>query len=259
MKGNLVVKRLLLSYTLLSVTACAQETLPPAASILDRYIEVTGGKAAWLAIRTEVRKATLERPSAGVKMAITAWRAAPNRSYLLLEAPGLGRVEEGTDGETVWGRSTMQGPRIKQGGERDGSLLAATLNSDLRWREFFPEAETRGVDDVDGQPCYRVELHTTGGLRQVRFYSKQTGLLVKNVLITKGPMGEITADSYLTDYRRVNGVLVAFKVSTKVLGMTTTLAIESLEFNQEIDPAVFAVPDDIRALAGKQAGKHDGP
>jgi hypothetical protein len=205
-----------------------------------------------------VRKASYELPSAGVKMAMTVWRAVPNRSYLLMEAPDLGRVAEGTDGETVWSRSTMQGPRIKLGGERDGSLLAATLNSDVRWREFFPEAETRGVEDAGGQPCHRVELGTTGGLRQVRFYSKETGLLVKNVLTMKGPMGEITTESHPTDYRGVNGVLVPFKVSTKVLGKTTTLAIESLEFNQEIDPVLFAVPDDIRALAPKQAGKRDG-
>lgn len=238
-------------FTIAAATGLAQETLPAAATVLDRYIEATGGKVAWEALRTEVRKGTYELPAAGVKMSMAVWRALPNHSYILMEAPGLGRIEEGSDGATVWSRSTTQGARIKQGAERETSLLAATLNSDLRWREFYPQAATSGIEDVDGQPCYRVELGTAGVARQVRFYSRETGLLVKNTLTVVGATGEVTTETFPGDYRKVNGVLVPFKTRTKVLGQETVLTVESLEFNQEIDPARFALPDDVRALALK--------
>jgi len=238
-------------FTIAAATGLAQETLPSAANVLDRYLEATGGKAAWETLRTEARKGTYELPAAGVKMSMAVWRALPNRSYVLMEAPGLGRIEEGTDGVTVWNRSTTQGPRIKQGGERETSLLAAILNSDLRWREFYPQAVTSGIEEVDGQPCYRVDLGSVGVARQVRFYSKQTGLLVKNILTVTGATGEVTTETFPDDYRKVNGVLVPFKTRTKVLGQETVLTVESLEFNQEIDPARFTLPDDIRALAMK--------
>ena len=236
-------------FTIAVASGLAQETLPSAASILDRYIEATGGKAAWEALRTEVRRGTYELPAAGVKMDMNVWRALPNRSYILMEATGLGRIEEGADGTTAWSRSTTQGPRVKQGAERETSLLAATMNSDLRWREFYPQAATSGIEEVDGQPCYRVELGSAGVARQVRFYSQQTGLLVKNVLTVTGTTGDITTESFPSDYRKVNSVLVPFKIRTKILGQETLLTVESLEFNREIDPARFALPDDIRALA----------
>ena len=47
----------------------------------------------------------------GIKATITSYAASPNKSYVLLEAPELGKMEEGTDGNVAWELAAMTGPR----------------------------------------------------------------------------------------------------------------------------------------------------
>src|SRR6266542_921973 len=125
----------------LSLMAClalnAADPLPKAEAILDKYIEVTGGKAAYEKKRTEVSSALMEFVGKGVKASMTIYHAEPNKSYSVVEIDGIGKIEEGTDGSVVWERSALKGPRVKTGEERAVSLRAADIHHDTRWRDFF--------------------------------------------------------------------------------------------------------------------------
>ena len=57
----------------------ADDTLPKAETILDRYIEVTGGKAAYEKRKTEIATGTFEMAAMGVKGTITHYAASPTR------------------------------------------------------------------------------------------------------------------------------------------------------------------------------------
>src|SRR6266851_9757578 len=90
----------------LSFVAClllsAADPLPKGEAILDKYIEVTGGKAAYEKKRTEVSSAVMEFVGKGVRANMTSYHAEPNRSYMVVEIEGIGKMEEGTDGSVVW-------------------------------------------------------------------------------------------------------------------------------------------------------------
>src|SRR2546425_13319472 len=79
----------------------AADPLPKAEAILDKYIEVTGGKAAYEKKRTEVSTAVMEVIGKGVKANMTSYHAEPNHSYLGVEIEGIGKKEEGTGGWVV--------------------------------------------------------------------------------------------------------------------------------------------------------------
>lgn len=97
----------------------AQQVLPKAEEILDRYVAVTGGREAYQKRRSEVRTAKLELVGKDVSFIATTYRAAPGKGYSVMEIPGIGRVEEGTDGEVAWSLSVARGPLTKEGFERD--------------------------------------------------------------------------------------------------------------------------------------------
>src|SRR6059058_5398927 len=96
----------------LSFVAClvlhAADPLPKGETILDKYIEVTGGKAAYEKKRTEVSTAVMEFVGKGVKTQMTSYHAAPNRSYTVVEIEGIGKMDEGSDGSVAWERSAMK-------------------------------------------------------------------------------------------------------------------------------------------------------
>jgi hypothetical protein len=229
----------------------AQEALPQASAILDKYVEATGGRAAYEKLRSEVRTGSMEIVGKGITFKMTLYRAAPSKSYMVLEVPGVGTVEEGTDGQVAWSRSALQGPRVKEGGERALALLAAAFNGDLRWRELFQSAETSGTEEVNGQPCYKVLVATKDGVQQTRYYDKKSGLLVKTNMIAKTQMGDIPTESLVSDYKPVDGILVAHKAVTKMLGQELTMTVESIKTNVQIEESRFQPPDDIKALIAK--------
>jgi hypothetical protein len=236
----------------LSLAACrilaAADTLPTGEAILDKYIEVTGGKAAYEKKITEISTGVMEFTGKGVKAHITSYHAAPNKSYSVIEIEGIGKMEEGTDGSVVWERSALKGPRLKSGEEKAVSLRGAAIQSDVRWRDYFQKAESTGVEPIDGHVCYRVVLTPKDGQPETRYYDKKSYLLVRTNMILKNEMGDIPAEMSVSYYRKVDGVLMPFQLKQKVLGQEFTVTHESIKVNVEIPKERFALPDDVKAL-----------
>ncbi len=245
------------TYTiLLSLAACgilsAADAPPTAEAILDKYIEVTGGKAAYEKKLTEVSTGVMEFTGKGVKAHMTTYQAAPNKSYMAVEIDGIGKMEDGTDGSVVWERSALKGPRLKSGEEKAVALRGAAMQHDVRWRDYFQKVEFTGVEPIDGHVCYRVALTPKEGQPETRYYDKKSNLLVRTNMILKTEMGEIPAEMTVSDYRSVNGVLMPFQLKQKVLGQEFTITQESIQTNVDIPKDRFAIPDDVKALLEAQ-------
>jgi zinc protease len=224
--------------------------LPKAETILDKYIEVTGGKAAYEKNHSELSTGSMEFVGKGIKGTVSSYRAEPDKSYTEVDIQGIGKVKEGSDGKTAWSLSAMQGPRIKDGDERASSIQAARFNAELHWRDVYT-AETKGVEQVDGKDCYKVQLTPKEGMAITRFYDKESNLLVKMVMTVKSPMGEMPVESYVGDYRKEGGILMAHKVTQKAMGQEIAITIDSVKYNAEIPKDKFEPPDEIKAMMKK--------
>jgi hypothetical protein len=244
---------------LCAAIAVAQEPLPKAEAILDGYIEATGGRAAYEKLRNSVTAATMEIVGQGISFKMAGYAAAPNKKHTVIEIPGMGKMEEGTDGQVAWSLSTVQGPRIKEGQEKAQALLGAAFNSDLRWRELYKTAETVGVEEVNGQPCYQVLMTSNEGLQQTQCFDKKSGLLVKSRITVKAQMGDVPTESLPSDYKKVDGILLSHKGTAKVMGMDMVVTIQSVKHNVEIDESHFRLPDEIKALLVKGGAKESKP
>src|SRR4051794_37723864 len=228
----------------------AADELPKADKILDKYIEVTGGKAAYEKNRSEVSTGTMEFVGKGIKGTVSSFRAAPDKSYTEVDIQGIGKVKEGTDGKVAWSLSAMQGPRIKDGEEKASALHAARFNAELNWRDIYT-AETKGVEKVDGKDCYKVVLTPKEGMSITRFYDKDSSLLVKMVMTVKNPMGEIPVESTVGDYRKEGAILMPHKVTQSAAGQEIAIIIDGVKFNAEIPGDKFDPPDEIKAMMKK--------
>jgi hypothetical protein len=233
---------------LLATAAFAAEDIKPEA-LLDKYVEVTGGRAAYEKIQTEIATGTLEITGMGLTGTLTSYRAAPNKSYTVIEfSGGAGKAEEGSNGEVAWAMNAMQGPRIKEGDERASALRRDALNADIRWRDFYKKAELAGTEDVSGKACYKVVVTPNEGGAETRYYDKSSNLLVKVVLPITTPEGAMNAEIDLSDYRDEGGILVPHTISQKIPGADILVKIESVKRNPDIPADRFNLPAEIKAL-----------
>ena len=229
----------------------AAADLPKGETLLDKYIEVTGGKAAYAKIHSDTTTGTMEFKAMGLKGKITTYAAEPDKMHSEVTFEGIGKMQEGSNGEVAWSLSAMQGPRVKEGDEKAESLLHAKFNADLNWRDQIKTAETVGVETVEGKECYKVVLTPKTGSPITRWYDKESNLLIRMSMVSKNAMGEIPTDSVIGDYRKEGDVLMPHKVVTKAATMEIVMTIDSIQHNPEIPKDRFAIPDEIQALLRK--------
>jgi hypothetical protein len=232
---------------LLGTAAFAADDIKPEA-ILDKYIEVTGGRAAYEKIQTEIATGTLELTSMGLSGTLTSYRAAPNKSYTVIDFTGMGKAEQGSNGEVAWSINPGEGPRIKQGDERAATLRNDALAAEIRWRDYYKKAELAGAEDVGGKACYKVVLTPNEGGAETRYYDKGSSLLVKVVMPITTPDGTAIAETSLSDYRDEGGILTPHTIAQKIPNLDILVKIDSVKRNADIPAGRFDVPAEIKAL-----------
>ncbi len=231
--------------------AADEEKLPPAETILDHYVEVTGGKAAYDKHKSDIVTIEMEIVGRGIKGTLTRYNDTSNNVYMEGELEGIGKLEEGVYNGQAWENNAMTGPRLKEGTENADAVRDATFNGLVYWRKLY-KAETSGTEKVGDEDCYKVTLTPLGeGKPQTMYFSKKTGLMVKSVRTVVTPMGEITADLTASDYERFGGVLMAKKMTQKVMGNEIALTVMGVK-DEEIPKGRFDPPAEIKALMEKK-------
>ncbi len=232
---------------------CAQDKPPSAQEVLEKFIQVAGGKPAYEKVHNQVITGTVEFVEAGFKGTTTEYRAFPNKVYRAVELAGVGKIEAGTDGRVAWERSSESGPRVKTGEEGAAALREASFNASLRWRDLYTKVELANEENVDKRPCYKIVLTPKDGKPVTQYYDEKTGLLVKIAMVSLTPtMGEVATETYLGDYRTIEGIQVPHLVRRLVLDQQIVTHIESVQFNAEIPKDRFDLPEDVQALILKK-------
>jgi outer membrane lipoprotein-sorting protein len=237
---------------LLSAAALyAADDLPKGEAILDKYVEATGGKAAYEKVKSDITTGTMTLGAMGLKGAMVMYSQAPDKRSMEVTIEGVGKIVDGSNGELAWSMNAMQGPRLKDGDEKAESLRQGRHNADVNWRDLYKSATTAGSEEVDGKDCYKVEMVSKDGKPSTRWYDKKTGLLVKMTATSKSPMGEMTAELFPQDYRKEGDLLMPHKIVTKIAGQEMTMAIDKVEQNVEIPKEKLEPPAEVKALIKK--------
>jgi len=231
------------------------QPLPKAETILDRYVEVTGGKAAYDQHKTEVLRGTIAFPAQGLTGQLTRYSAAPDKEYSMVELGPIGKIESGVANGIAWEKSVILGPRVKDGDEKDQAVRESRFNAPVEWRKIYSKVETTGVETAEGEECYKVVLTPSTGKPETQFFSKKSGLLVKTTATAASPMGEVDVEVTVSDYKSFGGVLVPTRSKQKAGGQQLEISISNVGVNEAIPPDLFTPPADVKALIDKAKGK----
>lgn len=233
------------------------EELPKAETILDKYIEATGGKAAYDKINNRVIKGSVEPVGSGMKLTMTVYAAKPNKTYALIESEAIGTIERGTTGDAAWENSLMGGPVVKSGQEKIEMLRDARFDRMAYWHDVYKQAECTAIEDVDGTSCYKIVMTPKEGKPHTFFLDKESSLLVKVEATVENPMGTFPVEVYTSDYKKVDGLLIAHKVRQMAAGQEIHIVTESIEHNVDLPADRFDPPAEVKELLGKEKAQDE--
>jgi hypothetical protein len=241
-----------LTFPLLAFSAslAGAADLPPGDSLLARCLMKSGGAEAYAKVKSATMTGRVEIVGRNITGPVSVFQQG-DKTYTVIELPGIGKVEEGFDGTTAWETNALQGPRIKDGEEKAATVRASRLNLMGSWREYYKDARTVGEEDVEGKPAWKVELTPKEGKPETFFFDKASAMLVRITQTVSSAMGEIPVDVSLSDYRPVGGIETPFTIIQKAMSQVMAMHFEKVEWNPVLPASRFDPPATVQALIAK--------
>jgi hypothetical protein len=188
--------------------------------VISRYVAARGGSERLKGVRAERLTGRISLPG-GLNGVDTIELARPLRVRTTIHFSS-GVLIQGYDGHTVWGVNPFQGDtaphpldagtakNVIAGGDMDGPLVDyATKGNRLT---------LLGIDTADGRPAYAIRVVRPDSTDDTYFVDTASFLQVKwqghRVMDGK----PVVFESYFRDYRRVGGVMIAFRIDSGVEG-----------------------------------------
>lgn len=227
----------------------AEEMLPPAQELVDRYVAAIGGHDAFVSVEGLRLTGTFQIPAMQLEGTVMIARSRnPERVVSSVELPGIGAIRSGFDGQVGWGLDPIQGPRLLSDTDvakvRDTSSLSATV----RAPEYYDIVETVGKAEMNGEECWQVRLMVKAtGWEAYDCYSVESGLLVATVSHYGEGAEQSETTILVSEYRDFGGLLIP-TVSRQISGSSEqVMVIEQIELGA-MPAELFDLPDPIQAL-----------
>jgi hypothetical protein len=226
--------------------------MPSGESLIKRCIESEGGAKAIERAQSEVMTGTVELVGHNLAGPLQIFEQG-NKTYTVIELPGIGKIEEGFDGEVAWESNVLQGPRVKEGEELEAAKRDSRISLFGNWKDFYKSADTVGSEDVNGKPAWKVRMTPAEGKSiEQFFFDRDTGLLVKMTQTLPTALGDIPVEMTMGDYRDVDGIQTSFLMTQSAMGQNMAMRIDKVTYNTKIPESRFDLPPAIKAIIDKK-------
>ncbi len=244
---------------------------PSPQSILDKYIEASGGAQRLAGLTSFVGKGTsvgFGGFGGGADVEIVA-KAPDKRATIMLfkEATGRGDQIRTYDGNVGWVRTPLNvlGEYQLAGGDLDGARFDAQLSFPGQIKQILTNLKTgvrTSINDLpapDSQSSLQKDVkldqtHTvdivqgTGprGLLVTLYFDAQSGLLLRELRYSVSPIGRVPTQIDFADYREVNGIKFPFRITYAWLDGRDSIVLNDIKTNVPVDEAKFGRPAPLK-------------
>jgi photosynthetic reaction center cytochrome c subunit len=213
--------------------------LPSVGELLAKYLQALGGPLAIAKITSRVEDGTAD--FRGQPAGVEIFTQAPGKQTVVRHVPG-GDIVTTFDGRAGWSIVPGQPPREMSDADIAVARIDADLQLPLHIREMFPELRIEYPEEIGGRTTL-ILIGIREGQPPVKLYfDQQSSLLVRLVRYAESPLGRLPSQIDYADYREVDGVQIPFRVTSSGPGSSSTIQIEQVRQNIEIDGTRFARP-----------------
>ncbi len=196
---------------------------PSVDAIFARYLEASGGKAAFEKVTSRVSTGTVELTALSITGTAELTEEAPGKSSLKIDAPGLGVIQSTFDGSRAWLQDPLQGFISFTGFGLAEAKASAIFNKPTKLKELFPTAVLLGKEKVGDRDAYVVRMKF-----EKWYFDAESGLLLRR------------GNTYFEDYREVDGIKLPFKIRDDIFaGAGIIYQFKEVKHNVKIDEAKF--------------------
>jgi photosynthetic reaction center cytochrome c subunit len=244
--------------------------MPPPQTILDKFIEATGGAQRWANITSfDGHGTSVGFGGFGGGGAVEIAAKFPDkRSTIILFKKETGRGDQirSYDGKTGWVRTPLNvlGEFQLAGSDLDGARFDAQLSFPGQIKQVLTNLKTGPPTSIEDLPAPESQSSLQGdaplqnhsvnvvqgtgprGLLVTLYFDRQTGLLLRELRYGKGPIGRVPTQIDFEDYRDVNGLKLPFHITYAWLDGRDSIILNDYQTNVAIDEAKFGRPAPLK-------------
>ncbi len=246
--------KLKFSILLFAVFSCFSLSAQDVDEIVNAYIEVIGGADAIKKIKTQ--KTDLTMTMGPMELGGTMVAASPDKSRTDIDFQGKS-FTNAYNGEVAWMINPMMG--------EDPQKMPEAEAEEIKNRKFEPEfidykekghaIEYVGTSEVEGAECHELKMTKKDGTIEHHYFDTENNVLIMTkTTIKQGPGKGQQAETYLSDYQEVDGLMFPFFMETKANGQSVMkMTFKNMVLNPEIDESIFDFPGaETKADDGKE-------
>lgn len=211
-------------------------------SIIEDYLDAIGGKAKLNDVKSMVTNASMQ--IMGKDAIITTKQKLPNKFFASMALGEMKMQEQKSDGVKASIVQMGRPAKIANPGEKEFDEIQerVTIFEQLAYLKPEYKLEVKGIEEVNGNKCYKVQVTEPKGKVTLQFFDMKTNLLRKTSTVEGEGDKARTVSTEYNDYKAVNGVMMPHElVIVGQAPMPLTMKISSFEVNTPINEAEFEV------------------
>jgi predicted Zn-dependent peptidase len=206
--------------------------------VINKFIDAIGGKEKYLSVKDVTRKLTANIQ--GMDLKVTIILKDPDKLYQFIDAGAAFQQKTIFDG--VKGKSIAMGQDHDITGDMlETTKLQADLHAALDYAKAGIKTELTAVETINNSDAYKVILTLPSGIKITQYYDVKTGLMVRQVSPISTPQGTFNQTMDFDDYRDLNGLKFAYKLTQTAGPQTIELTTTSIELNTNPSDSLFEI------------------
>ena len=216
-----------------------------AKEIVQKMIDVMGGKKAMENIDDSTLSGTMELIQQGLSGEITIYKKEPGKTRFDLEIMGMG-ITQAFDGNMAWWVNPQTGATEEMPETEAASMIREALPREAGYNpeKYGITFALKGKEQIEGKDHFVLTQTYPDGFSADLYVDCETYLLTKSKGTISSASGELEFEQHTADYKKVNGLMTAHKLTTYINGAEARiLTITDIQYNTGLEDSLFVMEE----------------
>jgi outer membrane lipoprotein-sorting protein len=216
--------------------------LPSTKDLLQKFETVSGGHSVWSSFTTRYLKGIYQTEDASGFAAIEIFSKAPNKSLSKITFSNGVVLRQVCDGKAAWIEDPSGGMHEITGAALESRIRQSNFNDRTDALLMAVTGKVLGTEKVGAHTAYVLEFSPQKKLTSKIYFDAESGFPVRTDDMLHREDGDYKVETYLDDYRAVDGAYFAFRMRHVEKGNVFTLRLTQLKNNVAVDDSMFLKP-----------------
>ncbi|MDH4258601.1 MAG: outer membrane lipoprotein-sorting protein [Candidatus Aminicenantes bacterium] len=212
-----------------------------ATDIMEKMIEAQGGRKLLGSIKDTTMVGTMEIAMAGMSGTLAMYLKEPNKMRMDMEVMGM-VITMAFDGESAWWINPQTGATEEMPADQAEQITRQAWGNDILLNpdKHGVTYELKEKETLEGKEYHVLEQSFPDGWKMTWYIDAQTYLPYKTVSKQIQMGVEVEAESFLSDWKKVEGVMTAHTLKTYQSGEEAmTMSFTEVKYNTGIEDSLF--------------------